>query len=86
MTLEELIDRMMTIDGVRTMFKKDVLIFWQGESPIAHVRLDAFEYCIEYPKLYEMHLHDVLQIDQWLYDYANTEISERGIDRLFDNH
>lgn len=83
MILRKLIDNMMSIKGVRTYFKQMdkglVIIFWNGPSPIAHVFVEAYEYSLEYPMLYEMNLHDILSIDAWLYAFVNTDIIDRQL-------
>lgn len=76
MTEEELIKKMTSIEGVRVMYKHtevgEVRIFWKGQNPIASVFVHDKKYDIEYPKLYEMDLNHILQIDAWLYEYVHT--------------
>lgn len=84
MTIRELLDTVMTIEGVRVHFKpikgSMVLIFWNETSPIASVFVDEFEYRKDYPKLFEMTLDDLFRIDQALYDFTQTPIEERELD------
>ena len=83
MTYKELVENILTVDGMRVFFKQTkedmVLIFWNGPSPIAHVFVKSDEYCLEYPKLYEMDLYDILKIDAWMYEFVNTEIEDREL-------
>lgn len=85
MTEEELIGKMTSIEGVRVMFKRteegEVRIFWKGKNPIASVYVHGQTYDIEYPKLYEMDLNHILQIDAWLHEYVHTPLQDR-----FDKH
>ncbi len=83
MTVKELIAVVSQIDGVRTHFKRIedrlVLIFWKGHSPIASVFIDEYDYRKDYPKLFEMNIYDIFTIDQALYEFTQTPISEREL-------
>lgn len=83
MTIQELVQAIMTNEDLRVYFKqieeRMVLIFWKGSSPIASVFVDEFDYNIDYPKLYEMDLYEILEIDQALYDFTQTPIDERDL-------
>lgn len=84
MTVNELIDQIIAINGTRVMFKpmeKDrVLIFWKGHSPIASVFLKDDKYRIDYPKLYEMTYDEITQIVDSLDAYVATELVLRQLD------
>lgn len=83
MTMSELLDEVISVEGVhvrlKTMAEGMVIIFWKGHSPIAHVYENADEYSLDYPKLYEMNLEDILHIDAVLYEYVNTDLENREI-------
>jgi len=83
MTFKELLDQVSKIEGVAVRFKRIehrlILIFWKGHSPIAHVYVDAYEYNKDYPKLFEMNLYDMLELDQLLYDFTQTPLEEREL-------
>lgn len=56
-----------------------LLIFWKGNSSIASVFVDEYEYNKDYPKLFEMNLNDIYTIDQALYDFTQTPLEEREL-------
>lgn len=86
MTVEELIDTILTIEGVGVRFKnmeKDmVLIFWKKQSPIASVFLKDKDFRVDYPKLYNMEYDEITKIMDSLEAYVQTELIERQIDCL----
>ena len=83
MTFDELLQNVSSIDEIRTMFKRIdnelILIFWKGQSPIASIYTEANDYNVDYPKLLEMDLEHILQLNDWLYEYSQTDLSERKL-------
>lgn len=83
MTLQELLDTISQVEGVGIKFKRvegrQMLIFWKDHSPIASVFVDEHEYRKDYPRLFEMDLYTIFNIDQALYDFTQTPIEDRGL-------
>lgn len=83
MTFDELLQNVSSIDEIRTMFKKIdnelILIFWKGQNPIASIYTEANDYNVDYPKLLEMDLEHILQLNDWLYEYSQTDLAMREI-------
>lgn len=83
MTFDELLQNVSSIDEIRTMFKRIdnelILIFWKGQSPIASIYTEANDYNVDYPKLLEMDLEHILQLNDWLYEYSQTDLTMREI-------
>ena len=83
MTFDELLQNVSSIDEIRTMFKRIdnelILIFWKGQSPIATIYTKANDYNVDYPKLLEMDLEHILQLNDWLYEYSQTDLTMREI-------
>lgn len=87
MTAKELIDNILSIEGlsvmVRSVADDKALIFRFENAPIASIYLKAFEYNVEYEKLLDLELEDILKINDWMFDYVNTDIPNRKTDMFF---
>lgn len=87
MTAKELIDNILSIEGLSVMVRSvgddKALIFRYENAPIASVYLKAIEYNVEYDKLLELELVDILHINDWMYNYVNTDLSQRKINMFF---
>lgn len=83
MTLNELIHNVTSMDGVWVKFKQIadelVLIFWKEESPIASIYATANKYSVDYPKLFEMELEQILLLNNCLYNFSQTDLAERKL-------
>ena len=83
MTFDELLQNVSSIDNIGIKFKQIgtevVLIFWKGQSPIASIYTEANDYNVDYPKLLEMDLEHILQLNDWLYEYSQTALTMREI-------
>lgn len=83
MTFDDLMQNVSSIDEVWVKFKQIgnevVLIFWEGQSPIASIYTNADEYNVGYPKLLEMDLEQILQLNDWLYEFSQTDLVDRKL-------
>ena len=83
MTVEELIETIVSIDSVWIKFKpmeKDmVLIFWKEHYPIASVFLKDVNFRVDYPRLYDMENDEITKIFDSLEAYVQTDLLAREI-------
>ena len=83
MTVEELIETIVSIDSVWIKFKpmeKDmVLIFWKEHYPIASVFLKDVSFRVDYPRLYDMEYDEITKIFDSLEAYVQTDLLAREI-------
>lgn len=83
MTVEELIETIVSIDSVWIKFKpmeKDmVLIFWKEHYPIASVFLKDVNFRVDYPRLYDMEYDEITKIFDSLEAYVQTDLLAREI-------
>lgn len=83
LTFNESLQKVASIDGIRIKFKQIgtemVFIFWNGHYPIASAYTKTNHYNVGYPKLLEMDLEHILLLNDWLYDYNQTDLTKGEI-------